>query len=221
MSKIKNLLQKIKRNKRIVILTIMFLIFYIGLLLLFRDRGISKEEIQKLIEPFGVNGLLAMLGLQIIFSLTPMPDSAMPLLAMIIYGPVGVIVIMFGMLIASVIHYAIANHVGKTLIVKKFPETEKYLNKIGGEDVIIRLIALRVFTFVSFDITSYIAGVSGVPFKIFMIATIIGLLPTNLILILVGYGLFAQSQSDIAVTWGLIVIVAIILYVFYKKFKIK
>ena len=221
MLKLKKLLQKLKNNRRIVLLSILFILFYIGIFFVFQNRGVSKEEIQQIIAPFGVNGLLVMLALQIVFSLTPMPDSAMPLLAMIMYGPLGVAVIMVGMMIASIIHYALAKRVGKAFVLKRFPEVEKYLNKIGSRDVIIRLVALRIFTFVSFDITSYIAGISNIPFKKFLIGTMLGLIPTNLILILVGYGLFAKSQFDILTTWGAIALVAIILIIFYKKFKIK
>jgi uncharacterized membrane protein YdjX (TVP38/TMEM64 family) len=221
MLKLKNLVRKIKRNKRIVILSILFGLFYIGLFFLFRDRGITKEEIQEIIKPFGSYGLVAMLLLQIGFSMTPLPDSAMPLLAMIIYGPLGVFVVMFGMLIASIINYTIGKHLGKAVILKKFPEIEKYLNKIGENNIILKLVALRIFTFVSFDITSYVAGISRIKFNKFLIAAVLGLIPANMILILIGYGLFAKSQADIIVTWGAIFILAIILFVFYKKNSIK
>jgi uncharacterized membrane protein YdjX (TVP38/TMEM64 family) len=80
---------------------------------------------------------------------------------------------------------------------------------------------MRLFTFVSFDITSYIAGMSSIPIKQFMIATAIGLIPTNLILVLVGFGLFAKTEADIIVTWGSIAIVAVFLFVFYRKNRIK
>jgi uncharacterized membrane protein YdjX (TVP38/TMEM64 family) len=211
------IIKRIKRNKRIVILSVLFIVFYIALYFVFRERGISKEEIRKLIEPFGGYGLLALFVLQIVFSLTPMPDGTMPLLAMLMYGPIGVFVIMIAMFIGAIIHYAIAHHFGKAFIINKFPEVEKYLNRIGSRDVIIRLVALRMFTFVSFDITSYIAGISGIPFKKFLIGTLIGLLPTNFILILIGYGLFAKTQVEIITTWGTIAILIIFLFVFYKK----
>lgn len=204
-----------------IIVGLIFGVFYIGLFLIFQNYKISKEEIQKLVEPFGLYGILALLVIQIICSMTPIPDSAMPLIAMIIYGPLGVFVVMIGMYIAALIHYAIGKKLGSSFILKKFPETEKYLNKLGNRDVIIRLVAMRLFTFVSFDITSYIAGMSSIKIKDFMIATAIGLIPTNLILILVGYGLFAKTEADIIVTWGSIAIVAVFLFVFYRKNRIK
>lgn len=215
------MLSKLRENKRNIILIILFICFYITIYIIFRKLGISKEEIQRLIEPFGVYGILAMLVIQIIFSLTPIPDSAMPLVAMIIYGPLGVVVIMFGMFIAAIIHYQIGNHLGKNFIFKHFPETERYFNKFGDRNTIFKLVTMRLFTFVSFDITSYIAGISHIKFSTFLVATIIGLMPTNLILILVGYGLFAQNTVDIVITWGLIIIVFLLLIYFYKKNNIK
>lgn len=210
-----------KKNKRIIILGAVFILFYAVVLILFRKFDISKEEIQKLIEPFGVYGVLALLVIQIIFSLTPMPDGAMPLIAMVLYGPPGVMIVMIGMFIASIIHYEIGKILGKEFILKHFPKTEKFLNKMGSRHVIFRLVALRLFTFVSFDITSYIAGISKIKLKTFLIATSIGLLPTNIVLILIGYGLFAKSSVDIVATWGLLILIFTVLFIFYKKSKIK
>ena len=215
------MLKKLKQHSRLILLGAGFAIFYFVLYLILRNYRISKEEIQRLLAPFGVYGILALLFLQIIFSLTPIPDSAMPLIATITYGPAGVIVVMVGMFIAALIHYLIGHRLGKALITKKFPETKRYLEKLSGKHVIPKLVAMRLFTLVSFDITSYIAGISDIDFKTFFIATAIGLIPTNLIMLLIGLGLFAQTQSDIILTWGVLIIVAILLFLFYKKSAVK
>jgi uncharacterized membrane protein YdjX (TVP38/TMEM64 family) len=166
-------------------------------------------------------GLLALLGVQIFFSLTPLPDGAMPLLGMIIYGPLGLLIVFLGMFIAAVIHYFIGKLLGKTFIEKKFPLIKRFADKFNGDHVIIKLIYLRIFSVVSFDITSYVAGISRIEFNTFIIATIIGLIPTNLALMLISSGLFAQDLGQFVITWFWALIIISLLAFWYKKSTIK
>ena len=217
----KYVLSKLKKNGMKILLIFSFITIYILIYVAFHKYNISKDEIRKLIEPFGFYSIVALFIIQILFSLTPLPDGAMPLVAIILYGPIGVPVIMLGMFVAAIIHYRVGQILGENYIIKHFPGTEKYLKSLGNNHLILRLVALRMFTLVSFDITSYIAGISNINLKTFLIATAIGLIPTNLILILMGYGLFAENGSDILIIWGLVLIVFIFLFFFYKKNKLK
>jgi len=221
MDRIKKAFRLIFSQKRYVALFLLFAAAYITLLVLFKKYQITQDEIRTFVEPLGMWGLLALLGVQIFFSLTPLPDGAMPLLGMIIYGPLGLLIVFLGMFIAAVIHYFIGKLLGKTFIEKKFPLIKRFADKFNGDHVIIKLIYLRIFSVVSFDITSYVAGISRIEFNTFIIATIIGLIPTNLALMLISSGLFAQDLGQFVITWFWALIIISLLAFWYKKSTIK
>ena len=78
-----------------------------------------------------------------------------------------------------------------------------------------------MFSIVSFDVTSYIAGISNIPFKTFTIAFILGILPNNVIIMLVSSGLFANNSRDVILIWVLSVAGIALLAYLYKRYKIK
>lgn len=221
MDRIKKAFRMLLSHKRYVILFVLFAIAYITLLVVFNEHQITQDEIRKLVEPLGMWGLLALLGVQMICSLTPLPDGPMPMLGMIIYGPIGILVVFLGMFISAIIHYFIGKLLGKAFIETKFPLIKRFADKFNGDHVILKLIYLRLFSVVSFDVTSYIAGISKIDFNTFIVATIIGLIPTNLILILISSGLFAKDIGQFIGTWFWVLILMSLLAFWYKKSTIK
>ena len=221
MDRIKKALSLIFSQKRYVILFLLFACAYIVLLIFFKKNQINQEQIREMVEPLGWWGILALLGVQILFSLTPLPDGAMPLIGMIIYGPLGILVVFIGMFIAAVIHYFIGKMLGKSFIESKIPLIKRFADKFNGEHVIIKLIYLRIFSIVSFDVTSYIAGISKIDFNTFVIATIIGLIPTNIALMLISAGLFAENWGQFINAWVWALIIISLLAFWYKKSTIK
>lgn len=221
MKKLKQLLNFLAKNKRYAVLFVVFVILYVAVFVIFKKFEIGQDDIQNFVTPFGIWGPLALLLAQIVFSLTPMPDAAMPMLAFVLYGIPGVLLIMLGMFIAAVIHYYIGKILGKEFIIKHFPLVSKLLGGLNNGNTIIKLIYMRLFTMVSFDVTSYIAGISNIDFKTFAIALAIGLIPANLTLILISSGLFASTPQDAILIWGLIILSLTGLAYLYKRSTIK
>ena len=215
----KKLFQKIKRNKRYLFLFILISIFYLGVLFVFKQYDIKQEDIRKLIEPLGAYGILGLFVIQVVFSLTPLPDGMMPIIATIMYGWPGLLIIILGMLTATMIHYFIARKLGSQFIQKRYPKIIRYVEMVKGKHVILKLIYIRIFTLVSFDLDAYVAGIAKIDFKTFMIASIIGIIPTNAIMMLISLGLFAESVMDFINILFWVVICFSILAIWYKKSK--
>lgn len=212
---------KSNNKTRLIIYGVIFVAIYILVYSFFQSKQVSKEQIQELVEPFGIYGLLILFLIQIPFTITPFPDGVMPLVGMVMYGPVGVFAVSLAMLVGAIINFSIGKRLGKGYILHKFPEVKSSLEKLGNKNVVIRLMAMRMFTFVSFDITSYIAGISNIKFKDFIVSVVFSLFPINVILILVGSGLFAKTAQEIITIGGLLIIVVTLLFIFYKKSRIK
>ncbi len=216
----KKILKKIKRNRRYLFFFIVIAIIYVGVLIIFKQYDIKQEDIKKLIEPLGAYGFLGLFIIQVIFSLTPLPDGMMPIIATIMYGWPGLIIIILGMLTATAIHYFIARKLGSSLIERRYPKIKKYVDLVKGKHVIFKLIYIRIFTLVSFDLDAYVAGIAKIDFKTFMIASIIGIIPTNAIMMLISQGLFAESVLDLLNIGFWVVISFTVLAILYKKSKI-
>lgn len=164
------------RNRKLLLTLILLGIAYIGLFILFRKFEITSEKISSLVAPFGTYGFIALFALQFIASLTPIPDTALASLGVILYGPLkGTIAVFLGMYLAANIHYYIARKLGREYIVRRFPSVETFTNKYSAKISLKKLILMRIFNLLSFDIVSYFSGVGGVSFKRFTISTAIAL----------------------------------------------
>ncbi|KXK09948.1 MAG: VTT domain-containing protein [Candidatus Dojkabacteria bacterium] len=198
------LLQSILQNKRVLISLGLLLAVYLLLLFIFREYGISREQINSFLAPLGYWGLLAAFLIQILTSMTPLPDAPLAFATMILYGPyIGSITIFVAMLIATAINYMIAHKLGKKYILRRFPQTAGYLNNYGQNASVESLVLLRFFSFLTFDIVSYIAALSGVSFSKFMFSSVIGLIPLVISHALVSQGLFASSPLELLVLWSI------------------
>ncbi len=221
MKKLKKLVQFIQNNKKFALLVLFFIAFYVVLFIFFQSNHISQAEIQKFVEPYGFWGLFVLLIAQITFSLTPLPDGARPMIAYALYGPIGVIVIGFGMYIAGLLHYFIGHKLGKHFIVKHFPQITHFLGILNNGNTILKLVYLRMFTVISFDVTSYLAGISNISLKTFTIAFVLWVIPNNFTLMLVSSGLFAKTVQERVIIWLLVIVSITLLAYLYKRSKIK
>ncbi|KXK27327.1 MAG: TVP38/TMEM64 family inner membrane protein YdjZ [candidate division WS6 bacterium OLB20] len=153
------------RNRKVFIAVTLLAAVYIILYIVFRQNQISRTEIEEFLAPLGAWGILAAYLIQVLTSMTPLPDAPLAFVTMILYGPyAGSAAIFIGMLTATTINYAIASRLGTRYILGRFPLTASYLKRYGKNATFESLLLLRFFSFVTFDIVSYIAALSGVPF---------------------------------------------------------
>lgn len=220
MGELKKILRKLKRNKRYIFLFFLVAAFYLSILFLFKYFDIQQEDIKKLIDPLGVYGVIILFLLQLFFSLTPLPDGTMPIIATITYGWQGFLIILLGMLTGSLIHFYIAKKLGKSVIEKKYPLIKRYSDKAKGGNEIVKLIYIRMFSIISFDVAAYVAGISGIKFSTFLISAILGLIPTNAMLMIASSGLFAQSYLDYLNIGFWLLLSSSVLAFWYKQSKI-
>lgn len=221
MKKLSQLWKILTNNKKYVFFFIIFVTGYITLFVYFRQQEITQEDIRTLVEPFGIWGPLVLFATQLVFSLTPMPDAAMPMVAYILYGIPGVLIVMTGMFLVALFHYYLGQKLGKNFFTKKFPLIKRNLEKLNNGNTVIKLVYLRIFTLVSYDITSYIAGISNIPKRTFIVALILGLIPANIALVVISSGLFSNSPQETLLVWVIVLAVVSGLAYLYKHSTIK
>lgn len=181
--------QYIKEHKNLIYMFIGFGILYLILVYLFRHFDISQEKITGWISQFGAYSIFALFLVQFIGSITPIPDALITAVGFILFGPfLGALIIFLGMYTAGCVHFLIAKKLGREFIVKRFPEVGKFGANFNNDNVVAKLTFIRMFTLVSFDVGSYVAGVSNVKFWQFTLSFFLGIIPH-----LVSYGFIAQG----------------------------
>ncbi|MFQ5493165.1 MAG: TVP38/TMEM64 family protein [Candidatus Dojkabacteria bacterium] len=194
----KEIWRTIKVNKKVFYFGVTLLFFYLGLLFFFRVNSISREVVEDFLSPLGGWGIFMAFAIQVLTSLTPLPDAPLAFVTMILYGPVvGSITIMSGMTTATILNYFIARKLGRKFIFERFPVAEQYLRKFGKKITFEVLLLLRVFSFVTFDVVSYIASLSHVNFWKFLLSSVVGLVPLVLSHAMVAQGLFTNDPLEL------------------------
>lgn len=179
---ISNAVSKIKNNPEAVRKVIKMMIIYIVIYLVFL-AGISyfeitQEGIQNYFAKFGVFAVVIFFFAVVIISMTPLPDSPIVAAGIIIMGvPLGFVMIWLSLVVSGMINFTIAKRLGRNFVQNYFPESIKYADRFAQENGIEAVIIARIFTFVTFDMISYAAGITSMPYFKYFIALVIGILP--------------------------------------------
>lgn len=194
-------------KKAITILAPMIaIVFYLFLYLYLRELDVTRDHIEELLAPLGLWGLVVAFLAQLTISMTPIPDTTSMLPILFLFGPIlGVIPIIAGIQTAAMVHYAIARKLGAKFIYKRFPRARVLADKFEKNMKLETLLLIRMFAFVSFDITAYLAGISGVPFKKFVVASTLAMLPIVIPNALLTIGLFVEEPFWFVVVWAVTV----------------
>jgi uncharacterized membrane protein YdjX (TVP38/TMEM64 family) len=141
----------------------------------------------------------------------PLPPLALYIAGGILFGAfTGGTIILFANLIGSFIDFKIARHYGRRFVAKKVDEKlrkkfDNFSQKYGGFAIFL----LRINPLTTTDLVSYLAGLSKMKLKSFLIWTAVGLIP--LIYIQTYFGDFFVKENNFLFT---LVIIISIIYLF-------
>ena len=146
-----------------------------------------EEVLNSIIQSYGPFGLLVVMIIQTIIA--PIPSEAL----LIFSGAIGMKVfdIVFfggtGLIIGSVLAFYIARKGGKPIIEKLLGKewmlrVDKWVEKNGAKAIFLT----RLIPIVPFDLISYIAGITRLEFKAYLLATVLGAFPRSLFLAVAG-----------------------------------
>lgn len=154
----------------ITVFSIIFIIYSIKLGI-FNDKNIMINYIRNL----GLIAPIIFILLQITQVLIPIiPGSISSIVGVLVFGPIqGFIYNYIGLIIGSIISYYLSKRYGINLIRKIFKEStiNKYLNKDKFTKLFLIAIILPYFPD---DLLCYIAGISNIKFKNFIIIILLG-----------------------------------------------
>lgn len=157
---------------------------------------ISKESIFALLHRFGPLAWLLYIVLLIIAVMSPIPDSVVIFAGGFFFGPVlGTMLTIIGQGLGAGIDFVLARKLGRKFVLRKFPKSasliDTYSQSLGWQTVF----TFRLFPTLSFDLLSYVAGISSLSLRTYMLATVTGLIPLAIITTVLGYSVHIRSGT--------------------------
>ena len=164
----------------------------------------STDQISNLINQLGDVGVF--IGMFLESSIVPIPSEAVVIGASSVGIPVYSIVI-WGSIGATLGRYAampIILKYGKFVLIKPhhIEKAESFMKKYGVYSVLIG----RVLPIVPFKVFSIAAGITRIPFVLFVICTLIGVIPRMFLLSIFGVSLAKYTKPTLLVTGVLVLI---------------
>lgn len=182
----------------------------------------TLESVQTFLLQFGVWTPLAFFILQLLqIIVAPIPGGTVGLVGGALFGTFwGFVISIAGTLIGSSIVFLLAKRFGRPFVLKfvSSPIINKY-EHIEESKLDAVLFAIFLFPLFPDDILCFIAGLSTMKFKTFLIIAIIGRSPSVFINNMVGAGIMKDSPTQFIVGTILYALLVLILYLNRKRLE--
>ncbi len=174
----------------------------------------DRERLQEVLWGAGALAPLLFVGLLVVQAVVaPLPAPALAIAGGYGFGVVeGFCLTWLGSLMGGVISFGISRRFGRRFVAENARAAR--LDRFVEEHGAVLIFVLRLIPLVSFDATSYAAGLSGIRFRAFLLATALGMAPGTFAFVYLG-----GSESG-PWTWAVLVGLAVLAggaYVFYRR----
>ena len=157
---------------------------------------VSPERIRMLIVSHGGLAPVIYLGLYG-QPLVPLPASIMGVTAGLAFGPLwGMVAVLTGATTRACTQFGVARWVGRETLLKLFKGRAGALHQYIGHNGFHAVLLIRLIPNVPYDMQNYGLGFSSVPFGPYMLATVLGIIPSSLAFVYLG-----DSLTDLRQLW--------------------
>ncbi len=180
---------------------------------LFSDR----EQLQRVLNRSGAVGPLLYVALVVLQAVVaPLPAPVLAVAGGYCFGPFeGFLLTWIGALLGGVGCFGISRIFGRQLV-SGSRRAEKFDSYVEAHGAVL-IFVLRLIPLVSFDAISYGAGLSGIRFRSFLLATAFGMAPGTFVFVYLGG---ASSGWGVSVALiGLACVTAVAYYIYSRRFK--
>ncbi len=179
-------------KKSIVILTIFCVVVTaIGVVIL---GGIDRQQLQVWLEAMGIFAPVIYIVLYTVATLLILPSTPLNLTGGAIFGVWwGTLWTTVAALVAAIVAFAFTRTVGKDLITQKFAGRWNAVDAEIRQGGLFYLFAIRLLPIIPYGIVNFVAGLTSIEFKDYLIGTVPGVLP----FVMMGAGITQLSRGDI------------------------
>lgn len=166
----------------------------------------SRTDLEDWIEAAGLFGpvvVVALMAVAIVAS--PLPSAPIALAAGAAYGHwVGAMLVVAGAELGALVAFGLARKLGHPFVERYFGDTSRWA-LLGSQNMLTFIVfASRLLPFVSFDLISYVAGLSALRLWRFALATLAGIIPASFFL--AHMGAIAMTGDTESVLWTVAVL---------------
>jgi len=211
-------------SRRIIyILKVLFLLIIVAIIMcafcnIKTLRHCTPENMKAFIDSYGMFSPIIYIILFTFVPLTLFPDSILAIAGGMCFGMMGgFIYTMIGAILGGTLSFLLANKLGHKVFNKFIKKDLSYLENAIKNRGFLLVFMLRLIPLFPFDIISYASGFSGVKYKDFVLATILGVIPGIFVFINIGDKSTNIGSSSFYASLALLVGLIVISYFLKKK----
>lgn len=153
------------------------------------DQVSDQEELRRTIDEAGVWGPLLFLGLMVLLVPLNVPGLVFVIPSTTLFGTVaGILLSLAGGFAASAVGIVAARHLGRSTFAARIPPRVRAVEARLAARGFWAVVLLRMFTFL-FQPVDWICGLSSMPMRTALGATLVGLVPPTVVVALAGGGI--------------------------------
>ncbi len=186
------------------IVAILAVVLYVGPDNLLRDYSkVSPEGIRGFVLSYGAFSVVVYELLHATRPFTFLPVTPFTIAGGYVYGhAIGLLLAMVGTTLAAVVTFGLSRYLFRDYLRKRLSTRYAGLDSRFDSGGIFTVAAMRVIPVVPFDAVGYVAGVSSIRFREYIIGTLIGELPGAFVLPMLG-----SNLEDMGSPWFLVSLV--------------
>lgn len=204
---------------------VIFIFLLVAAIILFPKLSEFYLRAESYLKNAGALGPLIYAGLMIIAILiTPIPSSPLAIISGIVFGPfLGFIYTLISATIGAVLAFLIGKYFFSSYFAKRFKKNKIYRKMIEDEDkkVLYFVFFSRLMPQISFDIVSYLAGITTLKLWKFALATLLGMIPIVFILTFFGYLIKPYRVISLFIVFALFIVYSIYRTIKHKRYYVK
>jgi uncharacterized membrane protein YdjX (TVP38/TMEM64 family) len=186
----------------------------------------NLDHVIKLIRSWGVAAPLMSILLMITQAIiAPIPAFLVTAANGMVFGSYwGALISWIGALMGALISFYIARLFGNVALTKivRNEKTAEFIRRAGKKNGFYVILISRLLPFISFDIVSYMAGLSGIRPGAFILGTAIGMLPATIIYTFIGHEMPVVEQNfPVLLTYTTVFIFILIVFSLVQRIQKK
>ncbi|GEL08345.1 TVP38/TMEM64 family protein [Salisediminibacterium halotolerans] len=188
--------------KRLLIKIALFIPLVLGLIYFSENYlRFTPGQIQTFMLSFGILAPLVFIVLYTIRPFVLFPASVMAIAGGLSFGPfIGPAATYIGSLSGAALSFIVMRKMGHRFRTKKWTGRAEQLQKNIEENGFFYILSLRIIPVINFDFLSYLSALSRVPFRTYMSATMVGIIPGTLAFNFLGASIVDLSLNMILLT---------------------
>ncbi|MHC0062510.1 TVP38/TMEM64 family protein [Nostoc sp. UIC 10890] len=160
--------------------------------------GVEPEQIQALLKYSGIWAPVIYVALYVLATMLVLPSTVLNLTGGAIFGPwLGTVWTSVGAVIAAIIAFAFTRTIGREAIAKRLAGRWQAMDAEVRRGGLFYMFAIRLVPIMPYGLVNFVAGLTSISFKDYVLGTTLGTVPSVLPFVLLGSsGLKAVKTGD-------------------------